>query len=479
MKIFKTLEENASEIRNPNGWAVSAARRLAEEGVAPEPKSSKPNQDFRNEPLDKQLRAHIVWLNKEVPLNAPLEYEQVAQPLLSLDTREAGEILRRLEESAKEVRDPNGYVVKAAQRQLNDHRKGGGKSERKREREVPEPPQREARFSGSQWERAPPPRPPPSAEGDKIARRVQWLNQHVKLAAPLDYDRLATSFRSLGYYQSLEVLNNLEENASSVRDPTAYVLTGIRKIEEGAETFSGGGGRQQRPPPSAPALPAPPPAKGGGKSTEDKLRRKVEWLNRKVCRSGEIAADKVLPVLVPLPTQQAFDILKNFEENCEKVRDPTAYVIGTARKAERGETIGTAPVGSKGAPSPAPRGRSGGDRDEHYDRGPRRRYDEPREPRYESREPIGSFGGSRPSRESNASRGEGRLRSQVEWLNDRAGLQQDLDAERVLPQLARVSEKDSLDILQRLEDSASSVRDPTAYVISAIRRVVDGKGKGR
>eukprot|EP00913_Durusdinium_trenchii_P014226 g13350.t2 len=253
MKIFKTLEENASEIRNPNGWAVSAARRLAEEGVAPEPKSSKPNQDrdFRNEPLDKQLRAHIVWLNKEVPLNAPLEYEQVAQPLLSLDTREAGEILRRLEESAKEVRDPNGYVVKAAQRQLNDHRKGGGKSERKREREVPEPPQREARFSGSQWERAPPPRPPPSAEGDKIARRVQWLNQHVKLAAPLDYDRLATSFRSLGYYQSLEVLNNLEENASSVRDPTAYVLTGIRKIEEGAETFSGGGGRQQRPPPSA------------------------------------------------------------------------------------------------------------------------------------------------------------------------------------------------------------------------------------
>lgn len=58
MKIFKTLEENASEIRNPNGWAVSAARRLAEEGVAPEPKSSKPNQDFRNEPLDKQLRAH-------------------------------------------------------------------------------------------------------------------------------------------------------------------------------------------------------------------------------------------------------------------------------------------------------------------------------------------------------------------------------------------------------------------------------------
>lgn len=39
----------------------------------------------------------------------------------------------------------------------------------------------------------------------------------------------------------------LQENASSVRDPTAYVLTGIRKIEEGAETFSGGGGRQQRP----------------------------------------------------------------------------------------------------------------------------------------------------------------------------------------------------------------------------------------
>ncbi|CAJ1349636.1 unnamed protein product [Effrenium voratum] len=149
---------------------------------------------------------------EDVQLNGQLDYDQVARPLLNLDPAAAGEILRRLEEHAKEVRDPNGYVLSAAQRAGG---KGGGKG----------PPRL----------KVPPlaPRAPPSAEDEKIARRVSWLNQHIKLPAPLDFDRLASSFRKIGYYPSLEVLNNLEEHADTVRDPTAYVIAGIRKVADG------------------------------------------------------------------------------------------------------------------------------------------------------------------------------------------------------------------------------------------------------
>lgn len=448
MKILKTLEENASEVRNPNGYITSAARRLREEGVAPEPKTGPKKQDYRNEPLDKQLRAHIVWLNKEVPLNASLDYDKVSQSLLSIETADAGEILRRLEESAKEVRDPNGYVIKAAQRVIEgDHGKGGCKGDRW---EVPEPPP----PTSSSSVRRPPPRPPPaSTEDDKIAKRVHWLNGHANLSSPLDYDRLASSFRNLGYYQSLEVLNNLEEHASTVRDPTAYVLAGIKKI-----THDGGAAR----PSTSQALPAPSKGGGRGKGGEDKLRRQIEWLNDRVCTTGILQLDKVLPVLMSLSTQQAFDVLKNFEENANSVRDPTAYAIGTARKAERGETIGTGRKASVTV-SEAPRLRA-----------PRAKG-EGRPP-----EPIGSFGKSgKPSRAPPQHNSESRIRRQVQWLNRNAELQSDLDEERVVSQLTRVSDREAMDILKRLEDSASTVRDPTAYVISAYRRAVDGKGKGR
>ncbi|CAJ1451666.1 unnamed protein product [Effrenium voratum] len=450
MKILKTLEENAAEVRNPNGYVATAARRLQEEGVAPEPKSSVPPrvredkdmQDFRHEPLDKQLEAHIMWLNREVQLNGQLDYDQVARPLLNLDPAAAGEILRRLEEHAKEVRDPNGYVLSAAQRAGG---KGGGKGPPRLK--VPEPPLA--------------PRAPPSAEDEKIARRVSWLNQHIKLPAPLDFDRLASSFRKIGYYPSLEVLNNLEEHADTVRDPTAYVIAGIRKVADG----EGAG----MPAPSGVPVPAPPAAGGrrGGPSghSEEKLQRRVEWLNKNVCSGEPLFADRVIPVLLPLRTTQALDILKNFEESADSVRDPNAYVIGTARRAAAGESIRSAPREGRQAP-PEPS---------------RRQASRPTTGGSGRAEPIGSFsssGGRREASRTPRARGdEDKLRGQVNWLNDQAGLQTPLDEERVVPQLQRVGDRDAMQILKRLEDSAGSIRDPTAYVISALRRVLDG-GKG-
>lgn len=466
MKILKTLEENAAEVRNPNNYIAKAARRLAEEGVAPEPQSSANRRaaaqgggdfrdepgDFRAEPLEKQLHAHISWLNREVQLNATLDFGQVAPYLLQLPPEHAGDILSRLEKSAAEVRDPNSYVVKAAQRNL-EGRDSGGKGAGRRQ---PPPPPRAMQA----------PEPPPSrnsaAPSDKIAKRVAWLNQHTQLAAPLDYDRLAPALQSIGYYQSLDVLNTLEEHASTVRDPNAYVLAGIRKVA--------GEGRGQ---PAMQALPAPPmphpmppPPPQGHARGEEKVVRRLEWLNKNVCPGKPIDINRAAPVLLECQTSKAMEVLKNFEENTDTVRDPTGYVIGTARKAAQGQHIGTSPREPREPPE-------------------ERKVQPPAPPRPRQSakgagrpEPIGSFS-NKPREPPAAARGgaEGRIRTRINWLNDRGGLQAPMDADRAASQLSRVpTDREAMEILKRVEESASSIRDPTAYVVSAVRRIINEKG---
>lgn len=461
MKILKTLEENAAEVRNPNNYIAKAARRLAEEGVAPEPQSSanrraaaKDAGDLRDDPLDQQLKVHISWLNREVPLNATLDFREVAPYLLQIPPEEAGNILSRLEQSAPEVRDPNSYVVKAAQRIL-EGRDGGGKGGKGSGRRQPPPPPRAMQAPAE-----PPPSRNSAAPADKIAKRVAWLNQHTQLAAPLDYDRLAPALQSIGYYQSLDVLNTLEEHASTVRDPNAYVLAGIRKV---AGEGRGQPAMQALP---APPMPPPPPQGKGHARGEEKVVRRLEWLNKNVCPGKPIDINRAAPVLLECQTSKAMEVLKNFEENAETVRDPTGYVIGTARKAAQGQHIGTSPreprepPEERKVPPPAP---------------PRPRQSAKGAGRPE---PIGSFS-NKPREQPSAARGgsEGRIRTRINWLNDRGGLQAPMDADRAASQLSRVpSDKEAMEILKRVEESASTIRDPTAYVVSAVRRIINEKG---
>eukprot|EP00439_Symbiodinium_sp_Y106_P084284 s123_g25.t1 len=38
------------------------------------------------------------------------------------------------------------------------------------------------------------------------------------------------------------------------------------------------------------------------------------------------------------------------------------------------------------------------------------------------------------------------------------------------------TDREAMEILKRVEESASSIRDPTAYVVSAVRRIINEKG---
>jgi len=436
MKILKNVEENASSVRNPTAYVANAAKNLMRDG---------PEQPPQPVGLNSKLSKRIGWLNKQAPLAVPIDYDRIAPFLQDLDTQEAMEILRRLEQNAVEIRDPSAYIIAAARRLLDEP--------------IPPPP--------SQARSAPAlPAPPPKSNTaeTKLQKRIAWLNSHIDLAAPLDYDRVAPDLLSVDLLTAVEVLNDLEERADTVRDPNAYVVSRARRNGGGGgggmqgPTPRGGGGERERRRPPPQDLPPPPQTTG-----EERLVKRIEWLNRNISANHPLDLDEVMPDLLGLKISQAMEVLKKFEESAHEIRNPNAYVVSNARRMDqRGGRPSS--VGSSGRTS-------GG-------HGPAN----PWVPGDRGRAPMMALPGAPAMDEKITYYGgvEEKLRKRVDWLTKNVPLAAPLVAPRVLPELLKVKPGLAFEILKKLEDSCHEIRDPSGYVISLARRGFNGgSGSGR
>jgi len=106
------------------------------------------------------------------------------------------EILKELEANAASAGDPTGYVLQLAA-------------------SSPRPEQ----GAGTGM---------PGGPEEKLRTRIRWLNEHVQLAMPLEYDDLAPSLLAIEVHQAMIVLKGLEENATTVLDPYAYVVEAVQ-----------------------------------------------------------------------------------------------------------------------------------------------------------------------------------------------------------------------------------------------------------
>mmetsp|Transcript_48809 Transcript_48809/g.125775 ORF Transcript_48809/g.125775 Transcript_48809/m.125775 type:complete len:628 (-) Transcript_48809:66-1949(-) len=324
MAILKQLEENSADIRDPTGWVLVSARRAL--------------GTLKN--VDK-LPRRVDWLNNNLELQAPLELERIGPHLEEVGETQAMEILRTLEQHHAEVRDPNAYVIGAARR-LGA---GGGR----RAIGGPTPPALPPPPALPQPPPAPRPRPStrvggPSAAGpeEKLARRIDWLNAHLDLASPLIYERVAPTLLDVGYHIALEVLNNLEESSATVRDPNGFVIAGARREGGGGGGgggFESGGGNSFGTPPRRPPRPSSASSMASADfivgEQEERLAKRLTWLNRNTCPDAPLDFDRLAPHLLSLPKGQAMEVLKHFEESAPDVRDPNAFVIAKARRASQ------------------------------------------------------------------------------------------------------------------------------------------------
>jgi len=140
----------------------------------------------------------------------------------------------------------------------------------------------------------------------KVRKKIGWLNTHVQFNAPLMYNKVSSELRRLGGQQAMAILKELEEHASEP-DPTAWVLERARDAVGSL---------------------------GSGEPAEERLRKRISWLNEKAQLSSPIVVEMVMPGLLAIDVRKAMAVLKGLEENAQSILDPSSYVTSAAQESE-------------------------------------------------------------------------------------------------------------------------------------------------
>lgn len=138
---------------------------------------------------------------------------------------------------------------------------------------------------------------------------VAELNARCSFAKELDYEALAQVALNAPREEAERLLAEVEQKASSVKDPTAWVTSALRKLNHSS-------------------------------AIDIRVKKRVEWLNTQGGFDGALNEEKVLEA-----TRGRHDdsgimrVLKDVEQKKDEVKDPTAYVTSAIRKIPHGQAI--------------------------------------------------------------------------------------------------------------------------------------------
>lgn len=133
----------------------------------------------------------------------------------------------------------------------------------------------------------------------KIKSTISWYNKHGGLAEQIYYKSAGTCLQAIPPSKALSILHSLEEKASTIKDPTAW-------LQKAASRY-------------APDL-------------DHKLQSTLGWYNKYGGLAEQIHFDSVKAPLSLLPVGVALEILKGLAEPKEEIRDPTKWIIGAVDK---------------------------------------------------------------------------------------------------------------------------------------------------
>ncbi|CAK0865132.1 unnamed protein product [Prorocentrum cordatum] len=170
------------------GWAPPAAAPGPRggghwAGVKVEPRSK--GEDL-SEP--EKIERRVMWLNRNGRLAKHMDPGEVLPALDCIGFRQAMRVLRRLEEAAATVADPDEFVKDLVAR------------------------------SGWIWSK-----PDVIDDDEKVAKRVAWINQFGGLSQPIDYAAVADILDGLKVAHAMVLLRELEVQAHRIDDPTEYI----------------------------------------------------------------------------------------------------------------------------------------------------------------------------------------------------------------------------------------------------------------
>eukprot|EP00746_Dinoflagellata_sp_MGD_P144910 gnl/MRDRNA2_/MRDRNA2_77611_c0_seq1.p1 gnl/MRDRNA2_/MRDRNA2_77611_c0~~gnl/MRDRNA2_/MRDRNA2_77611_c0_seq1.p1 ORF type:complete len:295 (-),score=78.15 gnl/MRDRNA2_/MRDRNA2_77611_c0_seq1:200-1084(-) len=157
----------------------------------------------------------------------------------------------------------------------------------------------------------------------KLQTQIGWLNANAGLVQNLSFDDVIMPLCSVDVYQALKILKDLEKSATSIKNPTNYVISAVARIMGDAGMGGMGGGM------------------GGmdGAMLVDptgKIGKTIGWLNNKGGLKEPLKYKEVVEILSACDVKDAMKILKDVEEKSSDIKSPTGYVVNAARRVSKG-----------------------------------------------------------------------------------------------------------------------------------------------
>jgi len=372
MDILKQVEEKRDEVTDPNAWVCAAVRKAGGGGAA----VWVPDEVPMGADDDQKLRKRIGWLNKDGGFENALVYTKISEAAAGLPVSGAMAVLKQVEEKKGEVTDPNAWVCSAL-------RKAGGGS---------------AIYSVDVAKAVAAALQTDVGADQKVRKRIGWLNKDGGFENALNYSKISEAAVGVDVGVVLKLLKDVEEKKDIVKDPTAYVSAALRKAGGGIADWA-----------------------GAIDYSDERLRKRIGWLNNQGGFDNAIKYDKVAAAAAGVSTQKVMQLMKDLEEKKDTVNDPTAYVANALRKAGGGQTWAAS---------------------DDY---------QPME--------VDS---------------DAKLRKRIGWLNKDGGFGNAIKYDKIAEAAVGVSTADVMKILKELEENQDTVKDPTAYAAAALRKTSKG-----
>eukprot|EP00928_Gymnodinium_smaydae_P037541 TRINITY_DN2603_c0_g1_i1.p1 TRINITY_DN2603_c0_g1~~TRINITY_DN2603_c0_g1_i1.p1 ORF type:complete len:633 (+),score=155.10 TRINITY_DN2603_c0_g1_i1:48-1946(+) len=333
-----------------------------------------------------KLERRVSWLNSNVFNDSQID-KQTVRDLLSVSMSRRYELLREVEDQARNIRDPNDFLKTAVERDAN---RGGGGSNGRAARPPPRdyddrPINRKGKGGGRDDDdyRRRSPRRSPVRRGGKgkdsgkgkskgkdedrfqVHRKVTWLNNNVFTGCQIHEDTV-DMILELGVRKAFDMLNEVEAKADQVRNPGNWLKKATARVLDEqeddvpiqrepkytehrswnkSERWSDyrddyrddhrddyrddyrddrGKGKGKR--------------KGKRKSDEDadfsRIHKRATWLNGNVFTDSPID-EEAIEMLYELGVSRAYDLFKEVEESADDVSDPSEWL-----KQKAGDELG-------------------------------------------------------------------------------------------------------------------------------------------
>lgn len=269
----------------------------------------------------KQINKAIGQLNRNGGLMAPIMQSDCIDALSQLNVDEALKIVSDVGNRARSIKDPTGYIRKAASNAGAKVAPSSGNSKPKA-----------ASFGGGGGGGGGYGMEDPK----KISKQIGWLNQNAGLVEPIQFNDVIGPLSALPSSAALKILKDVEGKASTIKNPTSYVT-------KAAGNAMGGMGAAMSPRGPAMSYGMGPPVDPTGK-----IGKTIGWINKNVGLQQPLSYKDTVEVLSACSSSDAMRILKDVEEKGADIKNPTAYVSKAAERAAVGGGGGGGSYGGGG-----------------------------------------------------------------------------------------------------------------------------------